>query len=117
MVYDEVIEIESAKERFMGNYGMFSKYLYQFTERSFFEDLERELKAGHTEEAFDKAHDMKGVVANLSLKPLREPLHLVVETLRAGKLPGAEAVERLKNANRKCIEAINQLKRENRTLF
>ena len=46
--------------------------------------LEKALNEGERDRAFEYAHALKGVYANLSLNPLYEPLAEMTEILRAG---------------------------------
>ena len=50
-----------------------------------FESLGASLEAGNLEEAFEAAHALKGVIGNLALSPIYEPLAEMTEMLRAGK--------------------------------
>lgn len=50
-----------------------------------FESLGTSLEAGNLEEAFEAAHALKGVIGNLALSPIYEPLAEMTEMLRAGK--------------------------------
>lgn len=44
--------------------------------------LKAALDAGQTETAFEEAHALKGVLANLSLTPALDPISEITETLR-----------------------------------
>ena len=50
-----------------------------------FESLAESIEAGKLDEAFEAAHALKGVIGNLALKPIYEPLAEMTELLRAGK--------------------------------
>lgn len=117
MTYEEIIDVESAKERFMGNYGLFSKYLFQFPERSLFGDLEAQYRAGGAAAAFETAHTMKGIVGNLSLQSVETPLVVVVEVLRKGELPSEAEWKALDAAYHTAVETIGKLKAEGTPLF
>ncbi len=47
-----------------------------------YERLKEELDAGDLDRAFETAHALKGVTANLALTPLYEPIAEMVEPLR-----------------------------------
>ena len=51
-------------------------------------DLEKALDDGDVKAGFDAAHALKGVLANLSLTPLLEPISDITERLRAGSAEG-----------------------------
>lgn len=46
--------------------------------------LEQQIEAGDLKQAFETAHALKGVYANLSLAPLTKPLSEMTELLRNG---------------------------------
>lgn len=117
MRYEEIIDAESARERFMGNYGLFTKFLFQFSEGRLFEELERLLDAGNVKEAFETAHNMKGVAANLSLRLIEQPIYSVVETLRKGQFPDMSDRSSLAEAYRTTIDGIERLQKEATALF
>jgi len=116
-MYEDVIEVESAKERFMGNNALFLKFLYEFPNRSLFGDLDNAIKAGDANTAFEVAHTMKGIAANLSLKAIAQPLHEVVEVLRKRELPSDEQWEALSQAYQRTVEDIARIKEEGVTFF
>lgn len=117
MKYEEIIDTASAKERFMGNYSLFTKFLFRFSEGELFDELERWLDAGDVKEAFETAHNMKGVAANLSLRLIEKPLYSVVEALRIGQFPDDKERKALSDAYRITIDGIDNLHRETAELF
>ena len=56
------------------------------------EALDAALKRGDLKEAFELAHALKGMCANLSLTPLSVPLSEITEILRAGTDEGTSAL-------------------------
>lgn len=117
MIYENVIEIGSAKERFMGNYEMFSGFLYEFAERGMIKNLECALQKRNLKEAFEIAHNLKGLALNLSLTLLEQPVFEIVEQLRAGECPGKTEWDVFESAYRLTVEQIEALKKENVRLF
>jgi len=115
--YEEIIDVKSAKERFMGNGKLFTKFLYQFPERSLFTDLEKAIADGDAESAFLTAHTMKGIVGNLSLKLAEKPLLPIVELLRKKQLPAAGMWKEFSDAYSVTVEAIKKMREANTTLF
>lgn len=113
----EIIDLPSAKERFLGNYSLFARFLYQFPDRSLYGDLEQALNAGNLDKAFEVAHTMKGIVGNLSLKLVQPPLFALVETLRIRKQPTEEERRLFAAAYQRTVAAIEQLRTENQPLF
>lgn len=53
-----------------------------------FDALSAALEQGDASTAFDRAHALKGVLANLGLTPLFEQVEKIVEPLRAGIMDG-----------------------------
>lgn len=114
---NEYIDIKSAQERFLGNFGLFSKFLYQFPEKPLFSELESAYKSGDVNGAFESAHTLKGVAGNLSLKLMTEPVSCVVEALRAGHLPTEEEWNELVTAYNRTVDYIAEIRKENSKLF
>ena len=56
------------------------------------EKLGAALEAGDVKPAFEAAHSLKGVYANLSLTPVFDPMAELTEILRAGSLDGTAAL-------------------------
>ena len=50
-----------------------------------FDSLGESIAAGNLDEAFEAAHALKGVIGNLALTPIYEPLAEMTEMLRAKK--------------------------------
>lgn len=50
-----------------------------------FEKLGKALEENNLEDAFEQAHALKGVVGNLAITPIYEPLSDLTESLRAKK--------------------------------
>ena len=48
-----------------------------------FDKLEKLLAEGNLEEAFEQAHALKGVMGNLAVTPIYDPLSNITESLRA----------------------------------
>ena len=74
-----------------------------------FEELAAALEAGEVEAAFGAAHALKGVLGNLSLTPLYEPMCELTEALRGkDSLEGVEYQE-LADAIASRLEAFRAL--------
>ncbi len=52
-------------------------------EQKGYDELEKQIKETRLTEAFEAAHALKGVLANLSLTPIYEPVSEMTEMLRA----------------------------------
>lgn len=104
------LDIESARQRFLGNRGLFEKFLFRFPEDDNYKKILEAVSAGQTEEAFNAAHTLKGVCGNLSLTGLYEQVSKVTERLRAKEMPSAEELAELKEAYQKTLELLDDLK-------
>lgn len=71
--------------RCMNNEKFYFKMLKMGLASDQFEKLGASLEAGNNEEAFEAAHALKGVLGNLALTPIYNPLAEMTELLRAGK--------------------------------
>ncbi len=71
---------------------MITKFLNIFKRDRNYDALAEKLEGGDTEGAFAAAHTLKGVVLNLNLLGLKDPVCNVVEALRAGNLNAARSL-------------------------
>ena len=72
-----------------GNKEAYKNFLIEFFEDPDFEALGEELKAGNAKNAFEYAHGLKGMAANLGIDEVQKKLNVLVEILRHGGLDGA----------------------------
>jgi len=70
--------------RCMGNEGFYFKLIGKVLEDKNFEALEEAVAAGDLGAAFGAAHSLKGVLGNLALTPIYEPVNEITELLRNG---------------------------------
>ena len=71
--------------RCMNNEAFYLKMIGMGLGDKRFETLETQLAEGDKEGAFDTAHALKGVLGNLAITPIYEPMSEMTELLRAGK--------------------------------
>jgi|SRR5574344_1831844 hypothetical protein len=83
-------DVNGALNRFMGHDDLYMQLLLTIPEQEAFVALGDAIKNKDVKTAFDRSHEIKGVVANMGLTPLYEDSIALVEPLRAGKLVGAE---------------------------
>ena len=86
------IDYDDGVKRLMGNSMIFEKCLMKFPNDRSFAQLSAELASGNCTEAFNAAHTLKGVAANLSMTQLSELASACCEYLRAGNLSEARAI-------------------------
>ena len=72
-------------QRCVNDEGFYLGLVDEVLRRDDFDELKSALDAGDIEGAFEKAHTMKGVYANLSLDSLCKPVSEITEILRAEK--------------------------------
>ena len=82
------VEISSAMERFLDDEELFLDCAEKMLDDENFEKLENALNNNDIQTAFDAAHTLKGVFANMSFTPLFNEVVEIVEPLRAGKTDG-----------------------------
>lgn len=89
-------DVDGALERFVGDKELYQECLYTVLTDKAFVGLGEALKCGAVKEAFDCAHTLKGVLANMGLTPMLDITVRIVEPLRDGNTEGVlEAYEEL----------------------
>ena len=84
---DNGADIETTVNRFMGNEGLYLKFLMKFQDDRHYESLEKNLEEQKYEDAFNDAHTLKGVAANLGLDTISNASSKLTELLRGKKTP------------------------------
>lgn len=97
------VDIKSTVSRFMGNEGMWLKFLLKLKNDQNFVYLKDNLLEENYEEAFKNAHTIKGMCANLGLDPVAKEASAMTELLR-----GKEAVEVDREAVKSTQEALEK---------
>ncbi len=87
MTLDDLVafgaNVEEGLGRCMGNEAFYLRLVESVKDEKGFDNLKSALDAGNLGEAFSAAHALKGVLGNLSLTPLYEPMSEITELLRA----------------------------------
>ncbi len=105
------IEPDSAIERFMGNEGLYFKYLLRFTGDENYRRLCEAIDAGDCKSAFEASHTLKGVCGNLSLTGMEKIVRDQVEYLRNGDLEKGRAfMKDLKESYERVSAALESVK-------
>lgn len=76
------VDYQETMTRFMGNENLYRKILGKLGGDDNAKRLQDAVAAGDLDSAFNAAHTLKGVAANLGLKPLLNAVNDVVEPLR-----------------------------------
>lgn len=77
-------DVEGALERFVGDAELYKTCLHTVLDDKAFVGLGEALDAQEVKEAFDYAHTLKGVLANMGLTPMYDITVQLVEPLRIG---------------------------------
>lgn len=75
-------DVDGAQERFMGNTALYLRCLCLFSQDENFEQLHTAVAQNRLKDAFEAAHALKGVAANLGLRPLLPYLESTLQRLR-----------------------------------
>ncbi|MBO4461319.1 MAG: Hpt domain-containing protein, partial [Lachnospiraceae bacterium] len=105
------VNIEETMERFVENEALYFRCLNKLQDDKNFslmcDAIEEGTDAG---KAFDAAHALKGVSANLGLNKLFNELRVITEVFRAGSMDyDTDNLERLKAAYSEAINTIQTL--------
>lgn len=68
--------------RCMGNEAFYFKLIGKVVDDKNFQALEEAVAAKDLEKGFEAAHSLKGVLGNLALTPIYEPVYEITELLR-----------------------------------
>lgn len=82
-------------DRCMNNEAFYLRMVNMALADRAFDRLAAALEAGETQTAFEAAHSLKGVLANLALTPLCEPTAQLTEQLRRGEAGDPSLLEQL----------------------
>lgn len=75
-------DVDGTLHRFMGNAGLFLKFLGKFKDDKNIALLRESIENKNYEEAFRAAHTLKGVSANLGLNPICDSASKLTELVR-----------------------------------
>lgn len=81
-------DTKGALERLIDDEELYESCLRMLVEDSAFEKLKEALVTGNMEKAFDSAHTLKGVIANMGITPMYHIVVQIVEPLRSKKMEG-----------------------------
>ena len=77
------IDTKEGLNRCMNMEAFYFKMLGMGLTNEYFETLEKAIADNKLDEAFEAAHALKGVIGNLAIAPIYEPLAEMTEMLRA----------------------------------
>lgn len=88
-------DVDETCQRFVGDEGLYIECLHSFVSDESFTLLGLALKNGNLKEAFEQAHGLKGISANLGLTNVYQAISIIVEELRANKIPACNLYEQI----------------------
>lgn len=96
--------VDTTLERFMGNEALYMKFIMKFLDDKNFGDIMENLEKSDYEGAFNGAHALKGVTANLGLDPINAAAAQITELLRNKQAQEVD-VEKLNESKKQLEEA------------
>lgn len=81
-------DVAGALERMIGDEAFYVECLQEVAKDPSFDKLKEALETGDGHAAFEAAHTLKGVLANVGLTPMYNKITEIVEPLRAGHQEG-----------------------------
>lgn len=97
-------DVDNSLKRFMGNRGLYEKFLLKFPEDQNMSNLRECMKNQNYGDAFKCVHTLKGVSANLGLNPIQELSSQMTELMR-----NKQADEIDKDALEKCFHELEEI--------
>ncbi len=76
-------DVDEALVRCLNNEAFYMRLVQKAVQDPAFERLPEAVAAGDLDKAFDAAHALKGVMANLALTPICRPVQEITELLRS----------------------------------
>lgn len=103
-------DYEVVLERMMGSEAFTAMLLQSFMKDDTFEHLKETIQDGRPEEIFHQAHTLKGLAANLGLKPVYDKTSVLVEITRRGQREGVkEAFSQIETAYDQTIASLKSV--------
>jgi HPt (histidine-containing phosphotransfer) domain-containing protein len=105
------VDLDETLERFVGNEDLYFKCLNKFLNDKNYGHLMEAIKDEDSSEAFEAAHALKGVSANLGLDNLYEEMKVITEVFRAGSLDyDPDNFEKMKQEYKRAMNTIEGFK-------
>lgn len=88
------VDLDRTLERFLYKEDLYIKFLKKFLNDSNFDGIKNSLQQKDYQQAFNFAHTLKGVTANLGLEPIYHICDELVEELRKNTPPNNAFIEK-----------------------
>lgn len=82
------INVDTALKRFLDDEEMYFEFLNSFVEDTLMSRLKQAVQNGSVDDAFEAAHALKGLCANLSIDSMSKMIVPMVEILRGRSMGG-----------------------------
>ena len=105
-------DLDGALERFLGDEELYKSCLPMVAEDESFDGLKEALAEDERKKAFDCAHTLKGVFANMGITPMFDTVEKIVEPLRAGINDGLMPVYEELSREREHLRSIIRIEGE-----
>ena len=99
-------DVDGAMERFMDDKQLYADCLQVFKEDPGFDELDAALGRADYRSAFNYAHMLKGVAANMGLAPMTAALSGIVEPLREHRCDNLDRVYKAVLSERQRMRAL-----------
>lgn len=99
-------DMQAAMERFMNDEEFYEDCYKMTMEDEVFENLGKSIEARNIQEAFDYAHMLKGVIANMGITHLYKLLVEIVEILRVKSMDNVPELYRKLMEEKKAYDAL-----------
>lgn len=87
MTLDDLVafgaNVDEGMARCMNNEAFYLRLVGSLKDEKGFDALQAAIDEGNLDAAFEAAHSLKGVLGNLSITPLYEPMNEITELLRS----------------------------------
>ncbi|MCQ2523967.1 MAG: Hpt domain-containing protein [Lachnospiraceae bacterium] len=104
------VNIEETLERFVGNEGLYFRCLGKFIDDNNYSLLKEAIGNNDAENAFEAAHALKGVSANLGLSLLYKEVAQITEVFRARSMDYDESnLSKIDEEYKKTIDTLKSL--------
>lgn len=104
------VNLEETLERFVDNEALYFKCLNKLLDDKNYGEMISSIQNGDHASAFEAAHALKGVSANLGLNILYKEMRIITEVFRAGNLDfDSDNLKRIETAYNDVINTIKSL--------
>ncbi len=104
------VNLEETLERFVDNEALYLKCLNKLLEDKNYGNMLKGIEDNDAEAAFDAAHALKGVSANLGLNKLYSEMKIITEVFRSGSTDfDSKNLSRIDDSYKEAVRIIKEL--------